>query len=84
MSEKSAAGRGGDSNFSGVDTTSTNTDVRDSPGGRETGQRGGNMVPITNLARSDEAPPGWRTKTIPLTPDATTQPNRKGPRESGT
>ena len=25
----------------------------------------------TDWARSDEVPPGWRTKTIPLTPDAT-------------
>ena len=28
------------------------------------------MVPITEWARSDKAPPGWKTKTIPLTSDA--------------
>ena len=28
------------------------------------------MAPITDWARSDDAPPGWRTKTIPLTPEA--------------
>ena len=29
------------------------------------------LAPITEWTRSDEAPPGWRTKTLPLTPDAT-------------
>ena len=29
------------------------------------------LAPITEWARSDEAPPGWRTKTLPLTADAT-------------
>ena len=28
-------------------------------------------TPITEWTRSDEAPPGWRSKTLPLTPDAT-------------
>ena len=28
-------------------------------------------APITEWARSDEVPPEWRTKTLPLTPDAT-------------
>ena len=34
-------------------------------------QRVDNLAPITDWARSDEAPPVWRTKTLPLTPDAT-------------
>ena len=29
------------------------------------------LAPITEWTRSDEAPPGWRTKTLPLTPGAT-------------
>ena len=29
------------------------------------------MVPITEWARSNEAPLDWKTKTIPVTPDAT-------------
>ena len=39
--------------------------------GREAAQIRGNIVPITEWARSNEAPPGWKTKPIPLTPDAT-------------
>ena len=37
---------------------------------RGTLQRDQLSTPITDWARSDEAPPGWRTKTLPLTPDA--------------
>ena len=38
---------------------------------RGTLQRDHQSTPITDWARSDEAPPGWRTKTLPLTPDST-------------
>ena len=34
-------------------------------------------APITEWARSDEAPPGWRIKTLPLTPDATIKAEHK-------
>ena len=38
---------------------------------RGTLQKDNYLTPITDWARSDEAPPGWRTKTLPLTPGAT-------------
>ena len=47
------------------DTTGTMEDSSDSTG------KDDYPAPITEWTRSDEAPPGWRTKTLPLTPDAT-------------
>ena len=60
-----------DSDEDNPDTTVTMEDNRDCNGSREIEQRGDNMAPITDWARSDEAPPEWRIKTIPLTFDAT-------------
>ena len=47
------------------DATATMEDYRDSIGKNDY------PTPITEWTRSDEAPPGWRSKTLPLTPDAT-------------
>ena len=53
------------------DTTGTIEDIRDCTGSMGTLQKDDNLAPITDWARSDEAPPGWRTETLSLTPDAT-------------
>ena len=47
------------------DVTCTIEDSRDCTG------KDDYLTPITEWARSDAAPPGWRTKTLPLTSDAT-------------
>ena len=60
-----------DSDDDNCDTTGTSEDIQDRNGSRGTERRGDNTAPITDWEWSDEAPPGWRTKTIPLTPDAT-------------
>ena len=56
------------------DTTGTIEDIQDCTGSRVTLHEDDSLAPITDWARSDEAPPGWRTKTLPLTPDATRGP----------
>ena len=59
-----------DSDDHNPDTTGTKEDIRDCNGSRGTERKDDNSAPITDWARSNEAPPGW-SKTIPLTPDAT-------------
>ena len=43
------------------DTTGTIEDIRDCTGSRGTIRKDDNSAPVTDWARSDEAPPGWRT-----------------------
>ena len=54
-----------------TDVTGTNVATEECLVSRGTLQRDQLSTPITDWARSNEAPPGWRAKTLPLTPDAT-------------
>ena len=54
-----------------TEVTGTNEATHECTVSRGTLHRDQLSTPITDWARSDEAPPGWRPKTLPLTPDAT-------------